>query len=349
MNKRIFELDILRGLSIGMMIILDPPPDKIYEILQHAAWEGLTITDTVFPAFVFAMGIATAVSTARRQPTLKKILLRTAILFAVGFLLNLLMFYRFELEHVRLFGILQRLALTYFVGILILQKLKNAAQISIAAFLLLIISSAGFHIYAPDAPFDATKNISGAVDFIFPGVNHIYESNHDPEGLYGVLSSTVSMLFGVLAGKFLLKNERWKILLYGAGILILGYGWSYFDIVSKKIWTAPFTLLNAGGDMLLLVVLVILFEKLPRAKKYFRPLESLGKNPFFFFVASNVALIFLFSIQLDGVSLWSLIYQKTFQGFISTEFGTLIFCVAWCLLWIIPAEIFNRRGIILKI
>ncbi len=349
MNKRIFELDILRGLSVALMIMLDPPPDRMYEILQHAAWEGLTLTDAVFPAFVFAMGMATAVSTARRQSSMHKILFRTAILFLAGFLLNVLIFYRLEFEHVRLFGVLQRFALIYFFGVLILRKLKSTAQISEAAFLLLIISSAGFHIYSPDAPFDESKNISGAVDFIFPGVNHIYTATHDPEGLYGVLSSTASMLFGVLAGKFLLKNERMKIFLYGTGILILGYGWSYFDIVSKKIWTAPFTLLNAGGDMILLAALLILFEKVPRAKKYFRPFESLGKNPFFFFVASNIAIIFLFSINFDGVSAWSLLYQKTLQGIFSTEIGTLIFCVAWCLIWIVPAEIFNRLGIILKI
>jgi predicted acyltransferase len=232
---------------------------------------------------------------------------------------------------------------------LIFLKLKNAAQISAAAFLLLIISSAGFHIYAPENPFDEMQNISNAVDKIFPGVNHIYTATHDPEGLYGTFASAASMLFGILAGKFLLKNELWKMILYGTGILILGYGWSFFDIAAKKIWTAPYALLNAGGDMIFLALLVILFKSLPRLKKIFRPIEALGKNPFFFFVAANVSTILLCSIKIFDTPLWILIYQKTFQGFISVEFGTLIFCVAWCLLWIIPAEIFNRRGIILKI
>ncbi|MBQ7704471.1 MAG: DUF1624 domain-containing protein [Selenomonadaceae bacterium] len=348
MNRN-FELDILRGLTIALMIIVDAPPDAIYKTLQHSAWQGLTLADTVFPAFVFAMGAATAFSISRRQPSLKKICRRAGLLFFAGILLNGLTFFCYGLEHFRFFGILQRLATVYFFGMLILLKLKSAAQISAAAFLLLIISSAGFHIYAPENPFDEMKNISGAADLIFPGVNHIYEKTHDPEGIYGNLASTATMLFGILTGKFLLKKERWKILLYGAGILILGYGWSYFDIVSKKIWTAPFALLNAGGDMILIAVLGILFEKLPRSKKFFRPFDSLGKNPLFFFLLSNVLVILMCTIEIEGVPIWILIYQKTFAGLIGVEFGALIFCVNWCALLIIPAEFLNRRGIIIKI
>ena len=345
--NRIFELDILRGLTIALMIIVDSPPDLIYKTLQHSAWEGITLADTIFPAFVFAMGAAAAVSMSKRTPTFKKILRRTIILFGIGVLLNLFTQYRLDMEHLRFFGVLQ--TLTYFFGMLILLKLKNTAQIFTAAFLLLIISSAGFHIYAPAAPFDEAANISRAVDYILPGVNHIYEPTHDPEGLYGTLASTASMLFGVLAGKFLLQNNRQKLILSGAGLLIFGYGWSFFDIVVKKIWTAPFALLNAGGDMILLAVLGILFKSLPRTKKFFSPFDSFGKNPIFFFVFLYLVLIFSISQNISGVSLWVLLYQKTFAGFISTEFASLLFCVAWCSILAILAEILNRRKIFIRL
>ena len=280
--NRIFELDVLRGLTIALMIIVDAPPDVMYETLQHAAWQGINLADTIFPAFVFAMGTAAAISTSRRQPSPKKILFRAGILFAVGFLLNVLIYFCFDWANLRLFGVFQRLAITYILGMVIFLKLKNAAQISLAAILLLLISSLGFHIYAPENPFDEMHNISGAVDKIFPGVNHIYEETHDPEGLYGTFASAASMLFGILAGKFLLKNKLWKMILYGAGILILGYGWSFFDIAAKKIWTAPFALLNAGGDMIFLAALVILFKKLPRLRNIFARLNRWGKIRFSF-------------------------------------------------------------------
>lgn len=348
MNNRNFELDILRGLTIALMIVVDAPPDVIYETLQHAAWEGLNFADLVFPGFVFAMGASATFAGARRQPSVQKIFRRAVLLFIAGFLFNVLIFFCYSQEHIRFFGVLQRLALTYFFGMLILLKLKNTAQITAAAFLLLVISSAGFHIYAPSAPFAEIRNISGATDYIFPGVNYIYTPTHDPEGLYGTLASTASMLFGIVAGKFLLKNELWKILLYGAGILISGYVWSFFDIVAKKIWTAPFALLTSGMAMLVLVALGLLFKNLPRAKKYFRLFDSLGRNPLLFFMASNVSLTLLWTIKISNVPIFFLIYQKLFQGFISGEFGTLTFCAVWCLIWMIPAEILNRRGIFIR-
>ena len=348
MNRN-FELDILRGLSIALMIIVDAPPDVIYQTLQHSAWEGINLADTIFPAFVFVMGTSAALATARHKFSMQKIFQRAGILFCAGFLLNVLIFFCFDTEHIRLFGVLQRLALTYLLGMLILLNLKSTEKISAAAFFLLIISSLGFHIYAPENSFSEIKNISGAVDFIFPGVNHIYETTHDPEGLYGTLASTASMLFGFIAGKFLLQNERRKLILYGVGILISGYGWSFFDIVAKKIWTAPFALLNAGGDMILIAALGFLFEKLPLTKKIFHPFDSLGRNPLLFFVASNVAIIFLCAIQISGVPALFLLYQKTWQGIFSNELNITLFCVSWGILWMIPAEILNRRKIFIKL
>ena len=347
MNRN-FELDILRGLSIALMIIVDAPPGVIYETLRHSAWEGMTLADAIFPAFVFAMGASAAFATSRRQPSLQKIFRRAGLLFGVGFLLNLLIYFCFEQEYIRLFGVLQRLAFTYFFGMLILLKLKSVAKISVAAFLLLIISSAGFHIYAPENSFSEVGNISGAVDLIFPGVNHIYTETHDPEGLYGTLAGTASMLFGIVAGKFLLQNERRKLILYGAGILICGYFWSYSDIISKKIWTAPFSLINAGGDMFFIAALGILFENLPRVKKIFHPFDSLGRNPLLFFVASNVAMIFLCAVKISGVPALFLLYQKTWQGIFNSELNITLFCLSWCILWLIPAEILNRQKIFIR-
>lgn len=348
MNRN-FELDILRGLSIALMIVVDAPPDVIYETLQHSAWEGMTLADAIFPAFVFAMGASAAFATARHKPTFKKIFRRAGLLFGVGFLLNVLIYFCFEQENIRLFGVLQRLALAYFFGMLILLKVKSTAKISATAFLLLLVSSAGFHIYAPENSFAETENISRAVDYIFPGVNHIYTETHDPEGLYGTLAATASMLFGIVAGKFLLQNERRKLILYGAGILICGYIWSYFDIIAKKIWTAPFTLLNAGGDMIFIAALGILFEFAPFAKKIFHPFDSLGRNPLLFFVASNVAIIFLCAVTISGVPALFVLYQKTWQGIFNSELNITLFCFNWCALWLIPAEILNRRKIFIRL
>ena len=109
MSKRIYSLDVLRGVAIAIMLLLDAPPDDLFEILKHAPWAGLTVADLAFPLFAFAMGTSAAISMSRREISTKKILRRVTILFALGFFLNVLpiicageIFF-----DVRLFGALQ--------------------------------------------------------------------------------------------------------------------------------------------------------------------------------------------------------------------------------------------------
>lgn len=364
--KRIWSLDVLRGVAIAIMLFLDAPPDMIYPILMHAPWAGLTVPDVALPMFAFAMGAGAAISMSRREPSTRRILKRAAFMFATGLFLNVLPsllawlvvdgyaaqnFFDAAIIHGRLFGVIQRLAVIYALGILIARAVRNEVGILIAAFALLIVSSAGYHIYAPDNPFDEAHNISRAVDYLFPGANHIYTPTHDPEGLYGSIAATASVLFGFLAGRILIDNvaTREKIFVFcaaGVVLLIAGGVWSLFDIVAKKLWTTPFTLINAGGDFLLLA-LFMQFEA--ASKKFLHPLGALGTNPLFFFVANQIVIMILFMLPdaSGGVYMW--LYQHTTQGLISTEFGATLFCAAWCLLWLPLAEIFYRMKIVIKL
>ena len=365
--RRIYSLDVLRGVAIAIMLFLDAPPDKIFDILKHAPWAGLTVPDVALPMFAFAMGASAAISTSRRAPSAKKILKRTTLMFAVGIFLNVLPnilawlfndgftaenFFDAAIIHGRLFGVIQRLAVVYALGISLALAIKNEVGILIAGFVLLILSSAGFHIYAPENSFAEAHNISRAVDYIFPGANHIYTPTHDPEGLYGSLAATASVLFGFLAGKILIdtvttiRGKFFIMLAAGVVILIAGGVWTHFDIISKKLWTAPFTLINAGGDLILLALLTKFLDESPTAEKFFRPLKALGTNPLFFFIANNIVLIFLFMLP-GNLYLW--FYQHTTAGLISVEFGATLFCVIWLMLWLPIAEIFYRRSIVIKI
>ncbi len=368
--KRIYALDALRGTAIVLMLLLSSPPDKIFSALEHAHWSGMTIPDAAFPMFAFAMGAGAAVSMSRRTPSTKKILRRTAVLFALGIFLNVTWdifelhffnvltpenFFDVAIVHGRPFGILQRLALTYLFAIFLARAIKNDTGIFIAAVVLLIVSSAGFHVYAPDNPFAEEYNISRAVDYLFPGANHIYEPTNDPEGLYGTIGGTASVLFGYLAGKILIDTApiRDKIfLLTAAGVIffIAAGVWSLTDIVSKKLWTAPYTLINAGIDALLLALFMKLAD-VSIAEKFLRPLKVFGTNPLFFFAANCLVLdVLIFTpspTEELGLYLW--FYQHTTQGLVSTEFGATLFCVLWTLLWLPLAEFFYRRGIVIKL
>ena len=370
-KQRFYALDVLRGVAIAIMLFLDAPPDTIYAILEHAPWAGLTVPDVALPIFSFAMGAGAAISMSRREPSTSRILKRAAIMFAVGLFITftwnifaLMFVHGFTAEnffdvmivHGRLFGIIQRLAVTYAAGIFLARAIRSDVGILATAFMLLIVSTAGFYVYAPDNPFDEAHNISRAVDYIFPGANHIYTPTHDPEGLYGSIAGTASVLFGFLAGRVLIDTAtiRDKIFLLGAAgiaLLIVGGLWSSLDIVSKKLWTSSFTLINAGGDAVALALLMMLFDAAPSAEKFFRPLKALGMNPLFFFTANCLTLIVVSYLPspTDGLGFYMWLYNHTTAGLHSVKFGATLFCATWCLLWLPLAELLYRRGIVIKI
>ena len=158
MSKRIYSLDVLRSIAIIIMLFLDAPPDKIYSILEHTEWAGLTVPDVALPLFAFAMGAGAAISMSKRPLSTRRILKRTALMFAVGLFLNFLPsiinflfvedftiknFFDAAIAHGRLFGIIQRLAVAYLFGVMLVRAIKNDVGIFIAAFVLLTLSSLG--------------------------------------------------------------------------------------------------------------------------------------------------------------------------------------------------------------
>jgi predicted acyltransferase len=59
-SQRVLSVDVLRGLTIALMILVNDPGDwdRVYSQLDHAAWNGFTLTDLVFPNFLFLVGAA---------------------------------------------------------------------------------------------------------------------------------------------------------------------------------------------------------------------------------------------------------------------------------------------------
>ncbi len=377
-GNRSIALDLLRGITIAIMITVNAIPDfeVTPAIMKHAPWEGITIPDLAFPGFVFCMGVSAAFTINRRpnESWVGKILKRTILLFLLGMLLNSLssvfalmfsaeytcaMFYNDVFVHGRILGVLQRLALTYAIGMCIALCFRKGAGILIIAGILLLVSSMGYHIYCPEAPFDKMNNISVAVDYIVPGQNHIYQDYgipFDPEGLYGTIASTASMLLGIWAGRVMqnIRQEKLRVrTLFGGGIAILLCGglWSAFDLVGKPLWTAPFALFNAGGDMIVLALLVWMTGELPKTGAILRPFYALGRNPLFFYLASEVALNLLWTITVspDGTPAYTWLWMNTTMGLISIPFSAVLHMILWCIIWWPVAEFMCRRNIIIKL
>src|SRR5215471_5517071 len=121
-SQRLLSVDVLRGLTIAFMILVNNNGNEAaaYWPLKHAAWNGFTPTDLVFPTFLFLVGITTVFSTASRlakgdsrQSLFLHVLRRSVILYLLGIVVN--SFPYFHLHTMRFYGVLPRIAVCYLI------------------------------------------------------------------------------------------------------------------------------------------------------------------------------------------------------------------------------------------
>jgi len=138
--KRLLSLDFFRGITIAAMIIVNDPGSwsHVYAPLRHAEWNGATPTDLVFPFFLFIAGVSISLSLSiRKNGNLNlytKIFKRSVIIFLLGIFLAL--FPKFDFDNLRVVGVLQRIAIVYFICALIFLNTNFKSQLKIGVGLL---------------------------------------------------------------------------------------------------------------------------------------------------------------------------------------------------------------------
>ena len=234
MKKRYLSLDILRGITIAFMCIVNNPGTwaKIFPPLRHAGWTGCTPTDLVYPFFVFCMGCAMAFSFSKHESVTAKaylrVLKRGALIFLVGLALNLYPFfpvsvhdqtwsfgqnYLYWLGHKRIFGVLQRIGMAYAIGGCLALWLKKPHKIMVAIAALCVIYTAILILFGrPPGAFTLEGNVSMRIDEWLVGGNHCYHgyngTNFDPEGVLGSLTGACTCLLGFLIGSMIIRSRN---------------------------------------------------------------------------------------------------------------------------------------------
>ena len=319
--KRLLSLDILRGVTIGFMIMVNNNGGPgSWTQMNHAAWNGLTATDLVFPTFLFVVGVSIVFATdarAARGQTNRELawhtVRRAAILFAFGVIVN--GFPTFPLDHLRFFGVLQRIAICYLIAELFYLRDRRAwtkAAVLAAALvgywmLMRWVPVPGAGMPGRDVPFlDKNQNIVAWTDrHLMPG--HLYEDGpahnaRDPEGLLSDLPALGTTLIGLLTGLWL-KRERAARkkatgLAAAAGTCLgLGYFWSIWFPLNKKLWTSSYVLAAAGWSLLVFALVYWAVEVRGWGKK------GLGRGlawPWLVF-GSNAIAAYMVSELLPGV------------------------------------------------
>ncbi|MBK6963706.1 MAG: DUF5009 domain-containing protein [Bacteroidales bacterium] len=311
-SKRVVSIDALRGfdmfwissgetLFIALFTLIGTPFfHRLSEQLDHPAWTGFHFYDLIFPLFLFIMGVVMPLSITRRiekgdskSQLYKHIIRRTLLLFLLGLIYNGLFDFNFAQQ--RYTGVLQRFAFCYFFASLILMnfRLKGqmiwAAAITIGYWLILLL------VPAPGSqPFDLTPegNIAGYIDRMFlPGSFCCYNYG-DNEGILTMFPSIVNVLFGALAGTWLLSSlddkEKIKNLTITGGLFIFAaLVWSLILPVNKYLWTGSYMLLTSGISFLLLMLFFWIID-VKGYQKWAFPFIVIGLNPITIYVTQGI-------------------------------------------------------------
>jgi predicted acyltransferase len=310
MNQRYHSLDVFRGATVALMILVNNPGSwsHIFSPLEHAPWHGCTPTDLVFPFFLFAVGNAMAFVMPRFEqagPAVfwKKIVKRTLLIFGIGLFLNWSPFIKWDGEHlvgkvwenVRILGVLQRIALSYFFASIIVYYGKTRGAFVVSAALLLLYWFICLAAGAPGDPYSLSGWFGTDVDKQILGISHMYKGEglpFDPEGLPSTMTAIVQVVFGFLAGQYIQqKGKSYEMLahLFVAGLVLMfaGYCWDMVFPINKKIWTSSYVLYTSGLAMAILGIFIFLIEFNNRTGAWSRFFDVFGKNPLFIFVLSG--------------------------------------------------------------
>ena len=352
-KERFLALDVFRGMTICLMIIVNTPGngDTSFAPLKHAAWNGFTPTDLVFPSFMFAVGNAMSFVMRRwnemsTATVLGKIFKRTLIIFLLGYLMYWFPFFEYNAEHhlvlspianTRIFGVLQRIALAYCFASLMLYFLGVRATVLITALILILYWPVMVYFGTGPDPLDVHTNAVLRLDTWLIGTKHLYTGEgfpFDPEGLLSTFPSIGNVVAGYLVGRYVQQNGKTfeglaKLFMAGFILFVIAFWWNYGFPINKKIWTSSFVLHTVGLDCMILACIMYYVDFLNRRTGVWF-FEVFGKNPLFIYLVSELSVIILFMIPIGDTSLFEWIYRNIFS-YAGAYIGSLLFAVCYML------------------
>ena len=393
-RERLISLDVFRGITIaGMLLVNDPGTwSAIFPPLEHAAWDGWTPTDLIFPFFLFIVGITTYLSMSARRARgddnaalVKQILRRGIIIYLLGFAMAMFPFYQwgtiaslpnatgwdriiFRIEHVRILGVLPRIAIVYICAGLLTLKTTLKQQIIIISTLLIgywfamtLIPVPGENAIGAVLLHTKDRNLAAYLDRLILGTNHTWIGSvtFDPEGPMSTIPAIATAMLGVIAGRWIALKEKPLLErisgLFAAGAIgmVVGLMWNWSFPINKNLWTSSYVIFTAGMACVTLATVMWIVDYV-NVKWWTKPFVVFGVNPIVAFVGSGVMarLIYtLWHVNYGGkpTAVQDAIYQSVFLPWLPPRVASLAFAIAFVLLWYGILLVLYRRKIILKV
>jgi predicted acyltransferase len=393
-RERLLSLDVFRGITVAGMLLVNNPGtwSAIFPPLEHAEWNGWTPTDLIFPFFLFIVGITTHLSLSARRARgdndsamVRQILRRGLIIYLLGFAMAMFPFYQwgtidslpnagawdrilFRIEHVRILGVLPRIAIVYVCAALLTLKTTVKQQIVIAAgllfgywFAMTLIPVPGEDVVGALLLHTKDRNLAAYLDRAILGTNHTWVGSvtYDPEGPMSTIPAIATAMLGVLAGRWIAERDR-PLLERIAGLFAVGsFGmmaglmWNWSFPINKNLWTSSYVVFTAGMACVALATIMWIVDY-RNVKWWTKPFVVFGVNPIVAFVGSGVLarLIYtLWHVSYHGkpVAVQDAIYQSVFLPWLPPRVASLAFAISFVLLWYGILTVLYRRNIILKV
>lgn len=352
MKNRLLSLDVMRGMTVALMILVNNGVGHDqYTQLMHSKWNGLTLCDMVFPFFLFMVGVSIAFS----QPQTKKILVRSLKLFLLGIALHFWDDAIYTIHNssslldifasLRIPSVLGRIALSYCAASLIARYVKEKYTWYVIAALLLMYS---LILHFGNGFVENETNILAIVDRALLGGSHLYHKNAiDPEGLLGTISSVAQVLIGLYVGRLIRRSYQTNtftlVALMGTMLLLGGIALSYAEPFNKRVWTSSYTLFTCGVGALLLSFLYNTID-MRGHKDWSRPFQWFGMNAIVLYVVSEMLSPICGVLNLPH----SIHDQLTGLG-LSPQLGSLIYALLFVSVMTTIAYLLFRKKIFVKI
>lgn len=367
-GARLVSLDVFRGATIALMVLVNTAGDyrHVYPPLEHAEWHGWTITDVVFPSFLWIVGLSLTLSLAKRitagtprRKLFAQVARRAAILYALGLLIYA--FPTFDVHTFRILGVLQRIAICYFIASAIYLTSRLRAQIAWIIGLLAVYWAAMMLIPAPGigaGHLEMNNNLANYVDRIVLGRhNYAGTKTWDPEGIISTLPAIATTLLGVMAG-YITRSKRplavrttWLFLI-GNALIVFGLICDHWLPINKKLWTTSFCIFMAGLDFALFAAFAWIVDG-QGYRRVVKPFVILGMNAITIYMCSEMLDEILSAIRWGAgagtMSLRRWIYETIFAPLASPVNASLLYAMAYVALMFGIAYSMYRRGWFVKV
>ncbi len=361
-SKRVISVDILRGITIIAMILVNNPGtwSAVYPPLLHAEWHGLTPTDLIFPFFIFIVGISISYSYKNKtnsSSTYRKIIIRSLKLIGLGLFLSwFLPYFPFfkAYETVRLPGVLQRIGVVFFIAAILFLNFNWKQLIGITALLLVSYWLFLGFVPLPDGMLPtferAANNWANYTDVQILG-KHTWKADYDPEGLLSTIPVIATCLLGIFTGKFLgskQKKKDIKLVVAGIAFLLVGYVWSIWFPLNKAIWSSSFVLVTAGWAAIILAIVYYLTDV--RQLKFGKVFIFVGMNAITIFFLSGFIAKSMGLLKIGDQSIHSFLYTTIFeQPFLDAKLSSMLYAICVISFYVLLGFVMYRKKLFIKV